>query len=93
MLLQRTDDRADKELLEFLQDCGKISIARARRRELQQLRCALTANAKGAGRRLDFNVTLVLGAGTESECAARALDNDGAGAFVWIIDELVESDR
>ena len=53
---------------------------------------SLTANAKGAGRRLDFNVTLVLGARTESECAARTLNNNGAGTLVWIIDKLVESD-
>jgi hypothetical protein len=51
-----------------------------------------TANAKGARRRLDFNVTLVLGARTESECAARALDSNRASTFVWIIDKFVESD-
>jgi hypothetical protein len=47
-----------------------------------------TANAKGAGRRPDFNVTLVLGARTESECATRALDTDAAGTFVSIITNL-----
>jgi len=51
-----------------------------------------TANAKGAGWCLDFNVTLVLGARTESECAACAVDNHAAGTFVWFIDKLVESD-
>jgi hypothetical protein len=68
--------------------CGRVV-----ERELQQLSCASTANAKGTGRRLDFNVTLVLGARTEAECAARPLDNNAAGTFVWIIDKLVESDR
>jgi hypothetical protein len=51
-----------------------------------------TANTKGTGRCLDFNVTLVLGARTESECAACALDHNAAGTFVWIIDKLVKSD-
>ena len=49
-----------------------------------------TANAKGAGRRFDFNVALVLGARSESERAARALNNNGAGTFAWIIHKLVE---
>jgi hypothetical protein len=51
-----------------------------------------TARAKGAIRRLDFQLTLVLSARGEPERAARSLNNRAAGAFVWIIDKLVEPD-
>ena len=49
-----------------------------------------TARAKSAIGRLDFNLTIVLSAGGEPECAARSLNNRGASAFVWIIRKLVE---
>jgi hypothetical protein len=51
---------------------------------------ASTARAKGAIGRLDFHFTLVLSARGEPECAARSLNNRGAGTFVWIIHKLVE---
>jgi hypothetical protein len=51
---------------------------------------ASTARAKGAIGRLDFNFALVLSARGEPECAARRLNNRGAGTFVWIIHKLVE---
>ena len=53
---------------------------------------ASTAHAKGAIRRLDFHVGLVLGARAKPECAARSLNNRAAAAFVRIIDELIEPD-
>jgi hypothetical protein len=53
---------------------------------------ASTARAKGAIGRLDFHFTLVLSARGEPECAARGLNNRGAGPFVWIIHKLVEAD-
>src|SRR5215472_15938413 len=49
-----------------------------------------TARAKSAIGRLDFNLTIVLSAGGEPECAARSLNNRGASAFAWIIRKLVE---
>jgi hypothetical protein len=51
-----------------------------------------TTNAKGARRRLDFDFAAVLTARRKPECAARGLYGHSAGAFVWIVNKLVQSD-
>ena len=50
-----------------------------------------TANAKGAGRRLDFNLTLVLRSRNKPESAARGLNGNTTAPPVWIVRKLVES--
>jgi hypothetical protein len=57
---------------------------------LPKIRGISTARAKGAIGRLDFNLTPVLSARGEPECAAGGLNNRAAGTFVWIIHKLVE---
>ena len=80
-------------------DCPKngevacsISLVALQRSSVRKWPIISTAHAKGARRRLDLNLTLVLGARTEPECAARGLNSNGAGTFVWIIHKLVELD-
>ena len=51
----------------------------------------LPSHAKGAVRRLDLHLALVLRAGHEPKCAFRGLDSNAAGALVWVVDELVEA--
>jgi hypothetical protein len=51
-----------------------------------------TTNAKGTRRRLDFDFSAVLAARRKPECAARGLYGHSAGAFVRIVNKLVQSD-
>jgi hypothetical protein len=59
---------------------------------LQQLGSTSTANAKGTGRRLDFNFALILRARDEPESAARSLNGNATCSLVWIIHKLVKPD-